>query len=153
MTSISQHTEVGWKVHQLTKIISWNVTKLCLSFNLVTIAVHTILLLVLWSQCSKRLQQQIWTFQPRKVSAHLRIVKKNWIKILKICFHAVGSLLLLIHTFVFLRLFSWCELDGNYTKMQHPKKKKKKKKTVESLISHLRSPNKTNKICWTQLKK
>ena len=40
---------VSWKVHRLTKIPSWNVTKWGLFFNIVTFTVHSLLQLVL--QC------------------------------------------------------------------------------------------------------
>ena len=53
---------ISWKIHRLTKILSWHVTKWGLFYNIVTLAVHTLLLLVL--QCSvfmgKKNQQKIW---------------------------------------------------------------------------------------------
>ena len=36
------YTRVGWKVHRLTKILSWNVIK-CLFFNIVPFVVHRLL--------------------------------------------------------------------------------------------------------------
>ena len=40
-------TRVGWKIHWLTNILLWNVTKWDLSFKIATIEVHTFLSLVL----------------------------------------------------------------------------------------------------------
>ena len=37
---IVQHTKVGWKVHRLTKIFSWNVTKWGLFFNSSLCSLH-----------------------------------------------------------------------------------------------------------------
>ena len=38
----TQPTRVGWKVYRLTKILSWNVTKWGLFFNIVSFVVHTL---------------------------------------------------------------------------------------------------------------
>ena len=37
------YTRIRWKVHGLTKILSWNVTKWGLFFNIVPVGVHTLL--------------------------------------------------------------------------------------------------------------
>ena len=69
---------VSWKVDRLTKIFSWNVTKWCLFFNIVSLAVHTLLSSVL--QCLDLEKQVIssryvvtWTFQ----STVIFILKKK----------------------------------------------------------------------------
>ena len=56
-------TRIGWKVHGLTKILSWNVTKRGLSFHIILQVVHTLLPSTL--QCldpidQRSYQQQIW---------------------------------------------------------------------------------------------
>ena len=51
------YIRVGWKVHRLTKMLSWNVTKWHLSLNRVLLAVHTLLQLVL--QCLDPISQKV----------------------------------------------------------------------------------------------
>ena len=70
-------TRVNWKVHKLTKILSWNMTKWGLFFNIVPLAVHTLFSLVLlWSHWSKNVINNkydilLWTFQPTLISVPL----------------------------------------------------------------------------------
>ena len=69
------YIRVGWKVHWLTKILSWNVTKWGLFFNIVFLVFHTLFTSVL--QCldpisQKSQQQYIWC-QPINFSAYPRI--------------------------------------------------------------------------------
>ena len=56
------YIEVSWKVHRLTKIVSWKVTKWGLFFNIVHLAVHTLpsVLQCLDPNDQKSHQQQIW---------------------------------------------------------------------------------------------
>ena len=72
-------TSVGWKVHRLTKVIAWNVTRWGLFFKLVSLSVDTLLpsvLLCLDLFDKKNHQQKIdvmlLTFSPMNFSANPR---------------------------------------------------------------------------------
>ena len=59
----------SWKVHRLTKILSWNVTKLVLFSNIAHLAVHTLLPLVLQCLDLSRYDVILWTFQSTLIAS------------------------------------------------------------------------------------
>ena len=82
--------DVGWKVHRLTKILSWNVTSWGLFFNVIPLAIYIRLPSVL--QCldpigwkSHQQKNIIWTFQPIigcvsvRQCVYIYISVKKWI--------------------------------------------------------------------------
>ena len=71
---------VGWKVHGMTKKVSWNVTKCSLFFNIVHLAdPHTSSLgVAVLDIINNRYDAIIWPFQPTPVFVDVRSPSKLW---------------------------------------------------------------------------